>query len=160
MACPSIFASDNGPEFIATAIRRHGEQAGLEMLYIEPGSPWENGYAESFFSRLRDELLNCRGVHATWPRRGGSLVGACRSTTTSGRTAAWATRPPPSSPPRVLLPLRLRLRSSSTREHKTKSLTRFPIHTLITLGPKTGGRSAPLRALRKRRPKADVEEHF
>ena len=45
-------------EFIAKAIQRHGEQAGLEMLYIEPGAPWENGFAESFFSRLRDELLN------------------------------------------------------------------------------------------------------
>jgi transposase InsO family protein len=56
---PQHIRSDNGPEFIATAIRRHGEQAGLEMLYIEPGSTWENGVAESFFSRLRDELLNC-----------------------------------------------------------------------------------------------------
>lgn len=56
---PKHIRSDNGPEFIAEAIRRHSEAAGLEMLYIEPGSPWENGYAESFFSRLRDELLNC-----------------------------------------------------------------------------------------------------
>ena len=56
---PKHIRSDNGPEFIASAIRRHGEAAGLEMLYVEPGSPWENGYAESFFSRLRDELLNC-----------------------------------------------------------------------------------------------------
>ena len=56
---PQHIRSDNGPEFIARAIRRHAEQAGLEMLYIEPGAPWENGYAESFFSRLRDELLNC-----------------------------------------------------------------------------------------------------
>lgn len=56
---PRHIRSDNGPEFIARAIRRHVEQAGLEMLYIEPGSPWENGFGESFFSRLRDELLNC-----------------------------------------------------------------------------------------------------
>lgn len=56
---PRHIRSDNGPEFIANAIRRHGERAGLEMLYIEPGAPWENGFAESFFSRLRDELLNC-----------------------------------------------------------------------------------------------------
>lgn len=55
---PAHIRSDNGPEFIARAIRRHGEVVGLEMLYIEPGAPWENGYAESFFSRLRDELLN------------------------------------------------------------------------------------------------------
>lgn len=56
---PKHVRSDNGPEFIAQAIRRQGAHAGLEMLYIEPGSPWENGFAESFFSRLRDELLNC-----------------------------------------------------------------------------------------------------
>lgn len=55
---PKHIRSDNGPEFIAEAIRRHAARADLEMLYIEPGSPWENGYAESFFSRLRDELLN------------------------------------------------------------------------------------------------------
>lgn len=55
---PRHIRSDNGPEFIAKAIRRHGERAGLEMLYIEPGAPWENGFVESFFSRLRDELLN------------------------------------------------------------------------------------------------------
>ncbi len=56
---PKHIRSDNGPEFIADAIRRHSQAAGLEMLYIEPASPWENGFAESFFSRLRDELLNC-----------------------------------------------------------------------------------------------------
>jgi transposase InsO family protein len=55
---PVHIRSDNGPEFIAGAIRRHSAQADLELLYIEPGAPWENGYAESFFSRLRDELLN------------------------------------------------------------------------------------------------------
>jgi len=55
---PQHMRSDNGPEFIAKAIQRHAQQVGLEMLYIEPGAPWENGFAESFFSRLRDELLN------------------------------------------------------------------------------------------------------
>jgi len=56
---PEHIRSDNGPEFIAAAIRSWLTQAGVEALYIEPGSPWENGYAESFHSRLRDELLNC-----------------------------------------------------------------------------------------------------
>jgi len=56
---PKHIRSDNGPEFIAKEIRKHAEHAGLEMLYVEPGAPWENGFAESFFSRLRDELLNC-----------------------------------------------------------------------------------------------------
>jgi transposase InsO family protein len=56
---PRHIRSDNGPEFIAQAIRRYLETAKVNALYIEPGAPWENGYAESFFSRLRDEFLNC-----------------------------------------------------------------------------------------------------
>jgi len=56
-AAPRHIRSDNGPEFIATAIRKWLRGVGLETLYIEPGSPWENGYAESFHSRVRDEFL-------------------------------------------------------------------------------------------------------
>src|SRR5205085_3757051 len=55
---PEHLRSDNGPEFIAKAIRAWMASAGLEALYIEPGAPWENGYAESFNSKVRDELLN------------------------------------------------------------------------------------------------------
>ena len=55
---PKHIRSDNGPEFIAQAMRRYHESAGIDTLYIEPGAPWQNGYEESFFSRLRDELLN------------------------------------------------------------------------------------------------------
>ncbi len=55
---PGHIRSDNGPEFIAATIRRLADLVGIDALYIEPGSPWENGYAESFHSRLRDELLN------------------------------------------------------------------------------------------------------
>ena len=55
---PEHIRSDNGPEFVADAIKRHCRRCGLEVLYIEPGAPWENGYAESFFSRLRHELLS------------------------------------------------------------------------------------------------------
>ena len=54
---PKFIRSDNGPEFIAEAIRRFLAQTGVQTLYIEPGAPWQNGYAESFNSRLRDELL-------------------------------------------------------------------------------------------------------
>lgn len=56
---PEHLRSDNGPEFIARALRDWLAQVNVGTLYIEPGSPWENGYAESFHSRLRDELLNC-----------------------------------------------------------------------------------------------------
>ena len=55
---PAHIRSDNGPEFIAKAIRAWVSSAGLETLYIAPGAPWENGYAESFNSKVRDELLN------------------------------------------------------------------------------------------------------
>jgi putative transposase len=54
---PAHIRSDNGPEFVAHAIQRWLAQVGVETLYIEPGAPWENGYAESFHSRLRDEFL-------------------------------------------------------------------------------------------------------
>lgn len=55
---PKHIRSDNGPEFIAQAIRQWLGQASVETLYVAPASPWENGYAESFHSRLRDELTN------------------------------------------------------------------------------------------------------
>ena len=54
---PEHIRSDNGPEFIAIALREWLSQLGVKTLYIEPGSPWENGYCESFNSKLRDELL-------------------------------------------------------------------------------------------------------
>ena len=54
---PEHIRSDNGPEFIATALREWLGRLGTKTLYIEPGSPWENGYCESFNSKLRDELL-------------------------------------------------------------------------------------------------------
>ena len=55
---PKFIRSDNGPEFIADRIKKHLQRANVHAGYIERGSPWENGYAESFHSRLRDELLN------------------------------------------------------------------------------------------------------
>ena len=55
---PMFIRSDNGPEFIARAIREWLAESGVETLYIAPGSPWENAYCESFNSRFRDELLN------------------------------------------------------------------------------------------------------
>lgn len=54
---PDFIRSDNGPEFIADAIREWLGRLSVQTLYVEPGSPWENGYAESFHSRVRDELF-------------------------------------------------------------------------------------------------------
>lgn len=55
---PKCIRSDNGPEFVSKAIRSWLERLGIEVLYIAPGSPWENGYVESFHSKIRDEFLN------------------------------------------------------------------------------------------------------
>ncbi len=55
---PRFIRSDNGPEFVAEAVRRWITAVGAKTAFIEPGSPWENGYCESFNGRLRDDLLN------------------------------------------------------------------------------------------------------
>ena len=55
---PTYIRSDNGPEFIAIKVREWIAAVGAKTAYIEPGSPWENGYVESFNARFRDELLN------------------------------------------------------------------------------------------------------
>ena len=72
---PRHIRGDNGPEFIAQTLGRWLKQVGVGTLYIEPGSPWENGYAESFHGRLRDEFLameifegvrDARSLTASW----------------------------------------------------------------------------------------------
>ena len=55
---PEHIRSDNGPEFTAKGIRNWLDRLGVKTLFIEPGSPWENGYIESFNGKFRDELLN------------------------------------------------------------------------------------------------------
>ncbi len=55
---PTHMRSDNGPEFIAKELRKWFKDIGVITSYIEPGSPWENGYCESFNSKMRDEFLN------------------------------------------------------------------------------------------------------
>ena len=55
---PDHIRSDNGAEFTAKAVREWLARVGVRTLFIEPGSPWENGYAESFNGKLRDEMLN------------------------------------------------------------------------------------------------------
>ena len=55
---PKHIRSDNGPEFVAKAVRDWLSRLEVGTLFIQPGSPWENGYVESFNGKLRDELLN------------------------------------------------------------------------------------------------------
>ncbi len=56
--CPTHMRSDNGPEFIAQSLRRWFAQLDVSPLFIEPGSPWENGYVESFNGKFRYDYLN------------------------------------------------------------------------------------------------------
>lgn len=74
---PTFIRSDNGPEFIAHALRKWCQNSGTSTAYIEPGAPWQNGFAESFNSRFRDEFLNtelfatvaeAQGLANRWPR--------------------------------------------------------------------------------------------
>jgi transposase InsO family protein len=56
--CPRYVRSDNGPEFIAKELRNWLKSQGVDPVFIEPGSPWENGLVESFHGKLREECLN------------------------------------------------------------------------------------------------------
>ena len=55
---PRYLRSDNGSEFIAKAVQAWLKEKAIKTIYIDPGSPWQNGYVESFHGRLRDECLN------------------------------------------------------------------------------------------------------
>ena len=55
---PKYLRSDNGSEFIANIVQDYFEKHGIKTIYIDPGSPWQNGFVESFHSRFRDECLN------------------------------------------------------------------------------------------------------
>jgi transposase InsO family protein len=63
---PEHIRSDNGSEFTAEVVRSWLGTLAIKPLYIEPGSPWENGYVESFHGRLRDELLNAELFDTLW----------------------------------------------------------------------------------------------
>ena len=118
---PRAIRSDNGPEFVAQAIQRWLEQVAVTTLYVAPGSPWQNGYAESFHSRLRDEflargecesLIAARRLTSVWKddynhhRPHGSLeyltpgeFAARCAASAPGSSPASAAPPPPTIPP-------------------------------------------------------------
>ena len=109
---PGHIRSDNGPEFVAKAVREWIAAVGAKTAYIEPGSPWENGYCESFNSKLRDELLGSEIFTAhgdrnqnrelastrqhgmpTWTTR----LQAAGARSVRGRMASWPARRPTGS---------------------------------------------------------------
>jgi transposase InsO family protein len=98
---PGHIRSDNGPEFVATAVRAWISGVGAKTAFIEPGSPWENGYVESFNGKLRDELLNAEVFHTLAEAR--VLIEQWRRHYNTQRPhSALGYRPPA---PEVLLPM-------------------------------------------------------
>jgi hypothetical protein len=90
---PVYLRSDNGGEFAATAVRRWLGRVGVSTLYIEPGSPWENGYLESLNGKLRDELLSMELLDTVLEKK--VLAGRCRRRYDTARPqGALGYRPP------------------------------------------------------------------
>jgi Integrase core domain len=83
---PAHIRSDNGPEFVAKAVQEWITAVGAKTAYIERGSPWENGYIESFNARLRDELLNGEIFYTLCARPRSSSKAGDATTTRSGLT--------------------------------------------------------------------------
>ena len=90
---PDYIRSDNGSEFTATTVRDCLSRLDVKALFIEPGSPWENGYNESFNGKLPDELLNPE-IFDTLLEAKVLIERWRRHTTRPGRTARWGTAPP------------------------------------------------------------------
>lgn len=89
---PAFIRLDNGPEFVAEAVRRWTEAVGAKTAYIEPGSPWENGYCECLNARFRNELLNSEIFYSLKEAHMRS-VDLCQATKSiGGATSAWSRR--------------------------------------------------------------------
>jgi len=93
---PRFLRSDNGPEFIAQALQQWLADRGIGTFYIQPGSPWQNAYGESFNGKFRDECLNME-LFLNRTTLIGSSTTSASTTTPHGHTAVWITKRPPSS---------------------------------------------------------------
>lgn len=98
---PEHIRSDNGPELTAKALRQWLNDLGVKTLFIEPGSPWENGYIESFNGKLRDELLNREIFTTLWEAK--VLIESWRREYNEVRPHSSLGYRPPA--PRVILPV-------------------------------------------------------
>ena len=116
---PEHLRSDNGPEFVAKDLRKWLAKTGAKTLYIEPGSPWENGYCESFNSKLRDEFLNGEIFYSMKELRVLAERWRASTTTPSGRTPRWASIPCPEA-----------WLTNNMGHEEVETATRFPLlHT-------------------------------
>ena len=89
---PAFIRLDNGKEFLAEAVRRWIVAVGAKTAYIEPDSPWEDGYCESFNARFRDELLNGE-IFYSLKEAHMRPVDLCQATKSiGGATSAWSRR--------------------------------------------------------------------
>jgi putative transposase len=121
---PEHIRSDNGPEFAALAVRCWLGQVGVKTLFIEPGSPWENGYIESFNGKLRDVLLN--GEIFTTLTEAQVLIERWRRHYNAVRPHSSLGYRPPA--PETILPPALELAGAERRtvprlDHQCRSLT-------------------------------------
>lgn len=107
---PGHIRSDNGPEFIAKAVQEWITAVGAKTAYITPGSPWENGYIESFNARLRDELLNGEIFYTLKEAR--IIIEAWRRHYNTVRPHASLSYRPPA--PEVIIPKGLELAQKPT----------------------------------------------
>jgi putative transposase len=143
---PEHIRSDNGPEFVAQAVQDWIGAVGAKTAYITPGSPWENGFIESFNARLRDELLDGEIFYTL--REAEIVIESWRrhynTTTLSGRMPRSATglRPRRCSSPRSP---HGRLRDPNQLRRPCSRWGQDPPYTNIQAGPPIGGRSAALR---------------
>ena len=134
---PEHLRSDNGPEFCAQALREWLGRIGVKTLYIQPGSPWENGYNESFNGKLRDELLDREIFYALQEAK--VLIEQWRRHYNRVRPhSALGYRPP--APEAMEIPPLL------GRQLPTDLGTELPL-TNIRVGTITGGRSATMAAI-------------
>lgn len=116
---PDHVRSDNGPEFVATAVRDWITAAGARTAYIEPGSPWENGYCESFSAKLRDELLNGEIFYRLAQQASSSRAGA--DPTPPGARAHRRALPSASSEARAVAGHAIRSRCADHPDSRSKT---------------------------------------
>jgi putative transposase len=131
---PDHIRSDNGSEFTAKAVRDWLGRIGIKTLYIEPGSPWENSYNESFNSKLRDELLN--GEIFSSLKEAEVLIERWRRHYNTVRPHSSLNYRPPA--PETILPRPAGPAHATLRRAQQDALTR--VEPLSTLGSPLGGR--------------------
>ena len=133
---PDHIRSDNGPEFTSRVVRGWLERVGVKTLFIEPGSPWENGYVESFNGKLRDELLNGEIFYTL--KEAQSLVQAWRRKYNQVRPHSSLGYRPPAPKATLLQPATLRSRRLQQPLASTDSMS-YEVASTLGAGQRASG---------------------